>query len=218
MRRALDASRAETGSNLTKIAFDLQVAKDYRYYLDNQAIIDDLISAQPHSAFAAGWLVIFARVAELKLDKANANDFVHDFATHLAAELRDKLEWEPNIDPMLPDRLTLRYLNHDKSFDNVFGPGLVAERIGTTGNDTLSAASAELHSVSRLAGLDGDDVLNGHAGTDILVGGNGNDTLNGNDGHDWLHGGAGNDTLNGNDGHDWLHGGTGNDMLNGGAG
>ncbi len=66
-----------------------------------------------------------------------------------------------------------------------------------------------------LIGGNGDDVLVGKDGADILIGGAGNDWLDGRDGDDWLFGGDGNDELHGRDGRDWLDGGTDNDVLAG---
>ncbi|WP_143555227.1 calcium-binding protein [Snodgrassella alvi] len=70
----------------------------------------------------------------------------------------------------------------------------------------------------KIAGTNGDDILNGGDGNDTLYGQSGNDTLNGNDGNDILWGGNGNDILNGGNGHDTLYGDSGYDILNGGAG
>jgi Ca2+-binding RTX toxin-like protein len=69
-----------------------------------------------------------------------------------------------------------------------------------------------------LIGLNGNDALTGNAGNDILDGGSGNDTLNGNAGNDFLDGGSGIDILNGGLGNDFMKGEEGNDVLNGNAG
>ena len=69
-----------------------------------------------------------------------------------------------------------------------------------------------------ITGTNGDDILNGGVGNDILYGQSGNDTLNGNDGNDILWGEDGNDILNGGNGNDTLWGDSGYDILNGGAG
>jgi CshA-type fibril repeat protein len=49
-------------------------------------------------------------------------------------------------------------------------------------------------------------------------GGDGNDIINGSAGRDIIHGGGGNDTLNGGTGADRIEGGAGNDLLTGGLG
>lgn len=54
-----------------------------------------------------------------------------------------------------------------------------------------------------LAGLDGDDTIDGRGGNDSLQGMNGNDTLIGGAGIDMLNGGAGADKLDGGDGFDY---------------
>ena len=53
---------------------------------------------------------------------------------------------------------------------------------------------------AQLAGLDGNDTLNGSSFADTLLGGNGNDSLSGWGGQDRLDGGGGNDTLDANQG------------------
>ena len=67
-------------------------------------------------------------------------------------------------------------------------------------------------------GLLGNDILNGKAGNDILLGGFGKDVLNGDEGNDILDGGWDNDVLSGGNGNDQLWGDWGNDQLSGGAG
>jgi len=99
--------------------------------------------------------------------------------------------------------------------------------IGSSVNDTISAAGDTVDVAHTFTGGDGvdtltggnlADVLNGGKGADVLNGGPGDDTLNGNDDNDTLIGAAGADILNGNDGDDMLQGGTENDTLNGGKG
>jgi Ca2+-binding RTX toxin-like protein len=67
-----------------------------------------------------------------------------------------------------------------------------------------------------VAGLAGNDFLDGQAGSDVLWGNEGNDTLVGGTGRDWLIGGVGDDVLQGDDGNDRLWGGWGADQLFGG--
>lgn len=57
----------------------------------------------------------------------------------------------------------------------------------------------------------GDDVIRGTTGGNILTSGDGNDQLTGLDGSDILRGEGGNDTLNGGNGNDRLFGGDGSD-------
>lgn len=76
---------------------------------------------------------------------------------------------------------------------------------GTNGNDVIF-------------GTDGDDIINALAGHDLVFGLGGNDVINGGDGKDKLFGGPGEDTLNGGPGFDILFGSPGADIFNGGPG
>ncbi len=99
---------------------------------------------------------------------------------------------------------------------------------GGQGNDLLNGSAMLTMGISFVArggegndiilGGGGDDVLLGEDGRDIILGGNGNDTVFGGDGNDIILGQNGNDTLNGNDGNDIILGGNGNDTIDGGAG
>jgi CSLREA domain-containing protein len=86
---------------------------------------------------------------------------------------------------------------------------VVVNRVGTSGNDTLSGTSA----ADGILALDGKDTLKGLAGKDGLCGGNGKDTLKGGKGKDNLIGGKGNDRLTGGGGNDNCKGGKGKDKL-----
>ncbi|HEX8665777.1 MAG TPA: hypothetical protein VF744_17315, partial [Beijerinckiaceae bacterium] len=220
MRRALDASRTQNPTfGVVDLGFDLQVAKDYRFYLDNLRLINAMIEADPESRFAAGWMVTLKRADELGLNRASEKDFKGGILAHLADRgLADKLDWTPDVDPDEPDTLLLHKLNHTVRIDNAFGPGLVKIEKGTDGTDWGTFTNAPLQSVLRYDGGAGNDFISGHRGTNILVGGAGDDLVNGNAGHDWLAGGDGNDTLNGSTGDDLLNGGAGADTLNGGGG
>ncbi|WP_353844715.1 immunoglobulin-like domain-containing protein [Pseudomonas sp. MG-2] len=65
---------------------------------------------------------------------------------------------------------------------------------------------------------DGNDILNGGTGNDLLFGQGGDDTLDGGKGNDILIGGVGKDTLLGGEGNDILLGGKGDDTMTGGSG
>ena len=78
--------------------------------------------------------------------------------------------------------------------DTISGSG---EIHGGAGNDTITGASGRSHDV--IYGGDGDDIINGGGGSDILYGGDGNDHINTGSGygHDVLVGGRGDDILTG---------------------
>jgi len=83
---------------------------------------------------------------------------------------------------------------------------------GLSGNDTI-AGSGDAN--ERLFGNDGEDIIGGAGGNDILFGGKDSDRLDGNEGNDVVRGDSGDDFLFGGIGNDVLRGGQGNDRLNG---
>jgi hypothetical protein len=94
------------------------------------------------------------------------------------------------------------------------------------GNDTVTVDSNVRVNLVILAG-DGDDKIQGGAGSDTILAGAGNDKVqagagdnyvSGGSGRDYLMGGRGNDTLRGGRGDDVLYGLGGNDRLAGGRG
>jgi uncharacterized protein len=92
--------------------------------------------------------------------------------------------------------------------------GLLPTIKGTNGDDVLKGTNG----VDVIMGLGGDDVLTGGNAEDVICGGDGDDTLTGDNGDDVLSGGFGNDSLNGVNGDDTLIGGPGTDVLNQGRG
>jgi VCBS repeat-containing protein len=96
----------------------------------------------------------------------------------------------------------------------------VAGRTGTA-NVTVTVSDGQATATVPLtvrAGGNGNDILTGGSGTDLIWGQNGNDSVGGGKGIDLLCGGVGNDTLDGAAGNDALSGGSGDDRLSGGAG
>jgi Ca2+-binding RTX toxin-like protein len=84
----------------------------------------------------------------------------------------------------------------------------------TSGNDVIQGYATN----DTIMGGEGNDTLHGYGGNDLLQGDEGDDTLFAGAGHDVLEGGGGADSLRGDGGDDVLHGGLGNDFLEGGAG
>ncbi len=71
------AALGQFGSfDMNVLTGNLSTAADYASYLQNSAAINALIAAEPESAFSAGWLITFARVMELGLDRRAATDWV----------------------------------------------------------------------------------------------------------------------------------------------
>ena len=94
----------------------------------------------------------------------------------------------------------------------------------TVGEDQVINGSADNETLiggfgdDTLTGGGGDDTYAAGAGNDVVIGNDGADHMSGDEGHDSLAGGAGDDTLVGGDGDDQLHGGAGDDYLSGGDG
>jgi Ca2+-binding RTX toxin-like protein len=100
------------------------------------------------------------------------------------------------------------------AYERVLCRGVVVNRIGTGGNDTLLGTDAADGFL-----LDaGDDTATGGGGADAFCAGEGNDTVSGGAGNDTGSGDAGQDKLLGGGGKDKLTGLGGNDKLLGGGG
>ncbi len=69
-----------------------------------------------------------------------------------------------------------------------------------------------------ICGLGGADTINGGPGSDRIYGGAGHDVINGGDERDFIFAGKGNDTVNGDGGGDFIRGGFGRDIIRGGDG
>jgi predicted extracellular nuclease len=85
--------------------------------------------------------------------------------------------------------------------------GLEPTIVGTEGDDLLTGTYGR----DVIVGLGGDDVINGRNAADVICGGLGNDTIAGDNGDDVLLGGFGDDALSGDNGDDRLIGGPGED-------
>ena len=213
-RRAFENSKA---LNYTALAADLELAQDYRTYLNNAPVINALMAAQPESSFTAGWVLTLLKARELNLDAGSAKDFQHGILAQLGdAGLYERLDFAPGFDG---DTLVLRHASGAAwQRDNAFGPGITRDVAGGAGNDSIYLAEEPIRSIVHAAGGAGDDTLTGSNGTDLLDGGAGIDNIDGREGHDWLTGGDGNDVLLGGGGDDLLVGGRGDDLLSGGTG
>lgn len=94
----------------------------------------------------------------------------------------------------------------------------VGTRIYAEGGDDEITIDNGFNGDHLLYGGAGNDILTAQNGRDILHGEAGNDTLNGGGGRDKLYGDEGNDTLNGDGDKDYLYGNAGDDVINGGEG
>jgi Ca2+-binding RTX toxin-like protein len=108
--------------------------------------------------------------------------------------------------------------------DTIVAPATVARVVGGGGNDVIVSPVAAALPCEGLClsvgsqtfeGGEGDDVVFGERGNDILRGGPGNDRLYGGIGDDLLEGGPGNDLLAGGFGADTIDGQEGDDYVRG---
>jgi Ca2+-binding RTX toxin-like protein len=90
----------------------------------------------------------------------------------------------------------------------------ITVKAGANGNDLILGTGG----ANMIFGGNGNDALTGASGSDLLCGGSGDDVLIGGGDADTLDGGSGNDVLTGADGADTLNGGAGNDTIFGGNG
>ncbi|MEZ5996460.1 MAG: cadherin domain-containing protein [Hyphomonadaceae bacterium] len=243
IKRALSATLTQAGGNpnaySTYSAGDFEAntlfgniatAQDYESYLQNAAVINALIAAEPESAFTAGWTITFARVIELGLDKRWKSDWLGGWAAFLdetADGVLDGNAFAPGnvfleLDPESNERLFV-FVDGDGSVLGVLGDTIdTASKdviTGTAGNDTLTVNGDAITLTTALT-------LNGAAATAgahkirvaaLIDGGAGNDTIRGGDLGNDLLGGDGNDTLIGGKLDDWMFGGAGDDRLYAGA-
>lgn len=98
-----------------------------------------------------------------------------------------------------------------RSKELVMCQGLVADIVGTAGDDVLEGTEGD----DVIAGLDGDDTITGLGGDDIICAGDGDDDVDAGDGDDLVYGEDGHDTLLGGAGADTVEGGSGNDLIGG---
>jgi Ca2+-binding RTX toxin-like protein len=96
-------------------------------------------------------------------------------------------------------------------------------QVPTNGDDVIFGTPGP-DVINALGGRDivcsigGADVIDGGSGNDFLFGLNGDDTIHGGSGNDNIDGGEGNDTLFGDGGNDEVHGSDGDDHVDGGPG
>ncbi len=225
LKRAVLGSEAE---DLRAFAGDLQIAEDYKAYLQNKAIIDALIAAEPDTAFAAGWLVTLLRAEELGLTTWQESDFyggLEGLLLSLDVERRYGITLEEVGVSVVTETLQdggrredlLLRAGHDDDAEiiariNGFADTVDLTRIeasaqrGTAGKDLWFAAADGGSFADKTGWRD----QHSH---DILIGNAGNDIIDGGLGWDFIQGGAGNDTLRGGAHEDTVFGGLGDDLI-----
>ncbi len=206
-------------TNFNELADQLQVAADYRKYLADKDVIDQLITEAPDSSFAIGWLLTLAQATTLGFTNPDA---LHNLieATDLA-EIIDGSIYNDEIiakagNDTLNGGLGNDLLNGGTGADVLDGgAGLdtASYRQSTVGVSVdLNVATPQvsggeasgdtLISIERLFGSDFSDTLTGDGGDNLLAGYSGNDVISGGAGDDTVEGGVGADVLDGGEGYD----------------
>ena len=199
---------------------DLSIARDYAAYLENAAVINALIAAQPDSAFAAGWIITLQRAYELGLHRRHESDWYGGWEFFLEENGALSGTVDLSLDPISGERLIT--FTDQSGVSRTLGDTVDSagkdDIQGTAGADVIVVGGAILDHSASSAGL----TVNGAAltaddheidGVAAIHGGVGNDTIWGGDRGNDLFGDAGDDRLYGGKTADWLFGGTGNDTL-----
>jgi Ca2+-binding RTX toxin-like protein len=242
VKRALASTLTATGGNSASLAAgsegqfnsdtllgNITVAQDYEQYLQNTAMINALIAAEPNSTFTATWLVTIAQAEDIGLNKRAYTDWIGGWNVFLDESMGGAIDgtaFTPaNLSLQLdPDTSERSFLFADSdgyllgSFGDTIDTAGKTKVTATSGADTITVGGTKGDTIANTTGL----TIDGTAGDGtaktirvaaVIDAGDGDDVVNAGDlGNDVL-GGAGNDTLVGGKLDDWLFGGEGNDRL-----
>lgn len=211
-----------------QFTYEMQIAQEFREYLQNQSTYDALIAAAgPDSAYAQGWALTLMEAQRLGFtdDYFAVGDGIDN--RFLASAGNDTINGLSGADTIYGyagnDEL------HGEGGADQLGGGLGDDTIfGGGGADTIYGGSG----ADSINGGDQSDVIDAGAGDDTVTGGNGLDYVELGEGHDLfldtdqtgiyshdtVNGGAGNDTILGLGGDDSFSGGDGDDSVSGGDG
>jgi len=109
------------------------------------------------------------------------------------------------------DQLSLSLNDTELTVSDYLNQVQATQRVSLIGEYDLYPHSA----LNGLPVYSGDEVLQGNADNNIILGYEGADTISGLGGDDHIQGGVGNDTINGGTGNDQLFGGDGDDVITG---
>lgn len=168
-----DVAGAAGSFSLNTTLGDLSVAQDYYSYLSNKSEIDALISDQPNSNFAAGWLITLARAEELGLDKRSSTDWTGGYKAFFDEVLDGRINGlgvaasavEAGIDTTTGARFWSVF-DRDGIVDGFVEDSIDINSVtsieGTVGNDIVDLRTGGL--TSQLG-----YTVNGHLNNDIAV-------------------------------------------------
>ncbi|WP_453912164.1 calcium-binding protein [Vogesella fluminis] len=161
-----------------------------------------------------------------RLNLGDGQDVINDNQSYAQAGINDRIVFGEGIRPA---DIQLKHQGQDMIFAHVNGQDSLRVTNWYTSAqyriETVSFADGTSWSMSDLlkmgaeyTGGDGNDVVSGWSGSDVMYGGAGNDTLNSGGGVDQLYGGDGNDILRSDTWYNYnnlLDGGAGDDVLYG---
>src|SRR5207237_1397944 len=123
---------------------NVTTARDYRQYLEDRETIDTTIAADPNSAFAAAWIVTFARAVELGLDKRSVTDWIGGWNVFLDQTKDGAIDGVAftgaNLDVAVDQATSERLLVFRGSEGEVIG--VVGDTIDTAGKDRILGTGA----------------------------------------------------------------------------
>jgi hypothetical protein len=230
-------SEQSAAEKLVTLGGDLQVAADYENYLNNREAINAVMATNPDSAFTAGWIATFARVNDLRLNHAGANDFLGGLVGWLDSVKKAGLVFDaagvsynqagstalidiklangtfvPGALSAFTDQFTETSDSTGTTLHFVINSGIVP--LGFRGPDSSTLVSGEW----QVTGGSGNNLWFGSNATASTFNatGNGNDILIGGSTSEHIFAGEGWNFVDGGDGFDWITSGSGNDILHGG--
>ncbi len=214
----------------SELQANLEIAEDYRYYLENKELVDTLMATEPDSAFSVGWLLTLSAAMSLGLTDAYASQYKIDVSDEGIAGLKytdthhlddGDATWEGTDfnDEFIGSAIGETFLGgagHD-----VFEGGLGADSFfGGEGVDTTTYRNALSNVRVSLVdgGLTGEAEGDSFDSIENIVGGNFSDRIWGDDQNNLLAGLYGDDRIFAGAGDDHVEGGAGADFLDGGDG
>lgn len=238
----LENARAANGQSSNGLAFDsvallgdLNVAADYKRYLEEKAAINRLIADDNGTGIAAGWVVTLARATELGLNRRGASDWSGGFQVFLdekfdglvdkraipAQDIAASVDWATGLRSWIVIDEDGRWLG---ALGDTIEAGSVTHVSGTDGSDYISLVGGQVSAPAggRNVGVIVDGSPLSATVTLRVAGfvdaGSGDDEVHGSDLGDNILGGTGNDTLFGGRLDDFIFGDDGNDVLDAGSG
>lgn len=202
------------GTALDTLTAALQVADDYRTYLEHTGEINAAMAAAPDSAFAIGWLATLLQAEALGLNAAYTagTGSTADASASAGNDMLLTADGNDVINGLGGDD-TIKTYGGDDTINGGDGNDLIeggygADKIdGGAGIDTASyerssdAVAVDLtKSVQHGGDAEGDTLVNveniiGSAYDDVITGNAGNNVIDGGAGADTIDGGAGTDTV-----------------------